>query len=128
MILDGGCLCGAVRYRVTEAPYHATICHCSLCRKASGAPVVTWFAVKRRGFAILTGVPSRFRSSDHGTRQFCGRCGTPLIFESTRYPEEIDVTTASLHDAEQVPPQSQIYTNSSLTWSPAMMALPVWRP
>jgi hypothetical protein len=57
-----------------------------------------------------------------------GSSGRPSAFESARYPEEIDVTTASLDDAEPVPAQPQIYTNSSLTWSPAMMALPVWRP
>lgn len=44
--LEGGCLCGAVRYRVTGKPYHVTHCHCSMCRRASGAPLVTWFSVK----------------------------------------------------------------------------------
>jgi hypothetical protein len=43
-------------------------------------------------FRFLSGTPSSFRSSDHGTRTFCPHCGTPLTFRSAHFPDEIDVT------------------------------------
>ena len=40
--IEGGCLCGAVRYRAFWPAYGITHCHCQTCRRASGAPFVTW--------------------------------------------------------------------------------------
>jgi hypothetical protein len=37
--LEGGCLCGRVRYRVTAAPLDGAYCHCRMCQKSSGAPL-----------------------------------------------------------------------------------------
>lgn len=122
--LTGGCLCGAVRYRVTGTPFNATICHCGACRRASGAPMLAWFTIRCNEFVPTAGVARQFRSSDHGTRGFCGACGTALTFASTRFPDEIDVTTASLDDPEAVPPQSRIYTESRIGWTDGMEALP----
>ena len=43
MVTDGGCLCGAVRYRLEGPPLHADYyCHCRMCQRAAGAPVVAW--------------------------------------------------------------------------------------
>ena len=44
----GGCLCGAIRYRITGAPVEALYCHCRMCRRAHGAPVVAWFETADR--------------------------------------------------------------------------------
>ena len=38
--LEGGCLCGAVRYRISAAPSHTDYCHCRMCQRSTGAPVV----------------------------------------------------------------------------------------
>ena len=40
--MEGGCGCGAVRYRVTGAPQWASHCHCRDCRRTAGAPYVTY--------------------------------------------------------------------------------------
>ena len=76
----GGCFCGAVRYSVIGTPFNATNCHCSICRRTTGAAFVTWFSVRTNEFHILHGQPEQFRSSAHGVRSFCGRCGTQLTF------------------------------------------------
>jgi hypothetical protein len=85
-MLEGGCFCGFVRYRVSAEPTCETNCHCSICRRTTGAAFVTWFTVPPAAFAFTTGSPARFRSSDHATRSFCPRCGTQLTFASTRAP------------------------------------------
>ena len=124
VVIRGGCFCGFVRYELSGALSHETCCHCSICRRTSGAPFVAWCTVPATGFAFTWGEPASFPSSDHGTRTFCPRCGTPLTFRSTRTPEEVDVTIASLEDPEAVPPRDHTRTSSRLTWVSGLEALP----
>jgi hypothetical protein len=116
VMLTGGCFCGRVRYEATGKPFSETNCHCSICRRTTGAPLVTWFSVRPSAFRFVSGEPTRFRSSDHGTRSFCPHCGTQLTFQSTTSPDEIDVTTSSLDDPEAVPPRDHIFTRSRVSW------------
>ncbi|MDB5488145.1 MAG: glutathione-dependent formaldehyde-activating [Reyranella sp.] len=125
-MLKGGCFCGKVRYEADGESWHATACHCSICRRTSAAPFVAWFTVKPEAFRIVAGEPRRFRSSDRATRTFCPSCGTPLTFQSESYPEEIDVTTCSLDDPEQVPPESHTWRASGLSWVKSADGLPVY--
>ena len=60
-VLQGGCHCGQVRYEVTGRPYHLTVCHCTDCRRTSGAPMVAWFSVAPQEFRITNGTPQRNR-------------------------------------------------------------------
>jgi hypothetical protein len=128
--MDGRCFCGYVRIRVSGSPYHETNCHCSICRRTSGAPFVTWFTVQHADFAFVSGNPATFRSSEHGTRTFCPRCGTPLTFESTLTPGEVDVTVCSLEEPERVPPRDHTQTATRLPWVElgALPAFPADRP
>src|SRR5690349_12668058 len=103
-MLQGGCLCGRVRYEAGGTPIHLTLCHCSICRRSSGAPAVAWFSVPRSQFRFVQGTPGRFKSSAHGTRGFCTHCGSALCFENDQLPDEVDVTTCTLDDPEQLPP------------------------
>jgi hypothetical protein len=115
-MFTGGCLCGAVRYRVSGAPVYVTHCHCSMCRRAVGAVVVTWATVRNQDFAFTKGEPARFRSSPAAERGFCPTCGTSLTFRHDDYPAEIDITVASLDNPEAVPPRDHIWTRSKVSW------------
>ncbi len=123
-MLRGGCLCGAVRYETDGAAFHESICHCSMCRRASGAPVVAWFSVPRPTLRIVAGSPSWYRSSAKAERGFCPSCGSPLFFRSSLLSGEIDVTTASLDDPAQVPPRDQIYAAARIPWVATIDSLP----
>lgn len=92
------------------------MCHCTICRRTSGAANVAWVTVLRSNYEIVLGTPASFRSSEHGTRSFCAACGTPLSFCSDLLPDEIDVTIASLEDPEAVPPEDHTYVSSKLAW------------
>jgi hypothetical protein len=115
-MLTGGCFCGYVRYEAAGEAYDRTNCHCSICRRTSGAAFVTWFSVQHADFRVVRGIPARFASSEHGTRSFCPRCGTALSFEDDRRTSEIDVTTCSLDDPSAVPPQDHTQTATKLSW------------
>jgi hypothetical protein len=114
--LEGGCLCGAVRYRIAAKPDHAGYCHCRMCQRATGAPVVAWLTVTRDAFAWTTGEPAVYRSSASAERLFCGACGTQLVFRDIAEPDELDVTLASLDDPAAVPPSHHIWTSSRIPW------------
>ena len=74
--IEGGCLCGEVRYRIQGEPLASVTCQCRTCRKASAAAIVPWLHLDAANFAFLAGTPVDFKSSPPVTRTFCGRCGT----------------------------------------------------
>ncbi len=114
---EGGCLCGRLRYEVQGGPKgDVGHCHCSMCRRASGAPVVTWFTIDKDRFRWTQGEPTVFKSSAKGTRTFCGRCGSPITFHHTDYAADLDVTVCSLDRPEDMPPTLQIWTGNRLPW------------
>jgi hypothetical protein len=115
-MLTGGCACGAIRYETDGVPFDETVCHCSMCRRTTGAPCVAWFSVPRAQFRLTQGAPARFRSSARATRTFCANCGTALGFEYDARPDAIDVSTCSLDDPQQVPPKDHTYTSSRVGW------------
>ncbi len=114
-MLTGGCFCGSVRYAVTGTPFNATNCHCSICRRTTGAPFVAWFSVPLEEFRSTQGEPQRFHSTPDGLRSFCGRCGSQLTFQHAGR-DEIDVTTCSLDHPETIPPRDNTHTSSRLDW------------
>jgi len=114
--LEGGCLCRAIRYRLSYRPGRTGHCHCSMCRRAAGAAMVTWTTLKEEGLVVTEGAPSWYQSSDHGRRAFCARCGTPLFFTSTRYPGYVDVTVGSLDEPARVAPDRHVYEPDRIPW------------
>jgi hypothetical protein len=115
-IIEGGCLCGAVRYRIEGEPLVSVTCQCRSCRRASGAAVVPWLHVSSERFSIIAGQPAEFHSSPTVTRTFCDRCGTPLTYRRSDYGAAIDVTTCSLDDPDACPPVAHVWTGHRLGW------------
>jgi hypothetical protein len=114
--LDGGCACGRVRYRLHSRPYDAGYCHCSICRRCSGAPAVVYATVPLEHFELLRGRTRRYRSTDFGERGFCGDCGAAIWMRVAHAPETLDITVATLDAPEAVPPGFHIWTESRIPW------------
>jgi hypothetical protein len=112
-MLTGGCFCGWIRYEATGIPFDETNCHCSICRRTTGAPFVS---VHPSQFRVLSGEPARFKSTVEGTRSFCPRCGTQLSFEHGDYPDEIGVTMCSLDEPDALAPHDHTYVDSKPRW------------
>ena len=121
----GGCLCGAVRFEVRagEIP-ESGYCHCRTCQKQSGAPVVAWFTAAPARFRYVTGAPAKYRASPHATREFCGRCGTYLVFREDDAAATVSINTAALDDPALVPPEFHIYYESRIAWFETTDRLP----
>jgi hypothetical protein len=121
--LDGGCLCGAVRYRATAPGTKSSYCHCRMCQRSAGAPVMAWVSVPAAAFAYVAGAPKIYRSSAKAQREFCAACGTQLVFRE-HGDAEIDVTTASLDEPARLPPRYHIWRMSRIDWFETADALP----
>ena len=121
---EGGCLCGAVRYRILGKPKWVAHCHCHSCRRASGSVVLTWAGYASETFEIIKGEPRRVESSKDTWRRFCGDCGTPLSYESDRWPGEVHITVGSLDHPEDMPPRSHVFTEEQISWLHIADALP----
>ena len=115
--IEGGCFCGAIRYEFEGGDYPIANCHCSMCRKTSGAPYVTWAVVPKSAFSFTSGSPTKLISSEAGTRQFCNKCGTPMTCVSSKHPEIVDVTVGSLDHPEDFKPTMDGYEDSRLSWT-----------
>ncbi len=126
-MLQGGCFCGDVRYEARGTPFYRTNCHCSICRRTTGAPFVAWFSVLRSDFRLVRGAPARFRSTPTCTRSFCPRCGTQLTFENEDASGEIDITICSLDEPERLPPEDHTHSGSRLGWIKLADGLPEHR-
>ena len=111
----GGCLCGAVRYRTSELK-GAGYCHCRMCQRASGAPVVAWCGAPLGAFEWTKGKPKEYRSSPKAFRVFCAECGAQLGFCRVEAPTEMELNLATLDHPEAVAPRYHIYTASQLPW------------
>ncbi len=123
----GGCLCGAVRYVARGTPRHACHCHCTMCRKAAGAPMVTWVSFPTEGFEVTAGEARWYRSSELARRGFCGDCGSTLFFQFAATPEEIDITATTLDEPERITPEAHIWATTRLPWLHLDDGLPRYR-
>lgn len=114
-MLTGGCLCGRVRYSAGGTPFHATVCHCADCRRATGAPMVGWFTVRPADLVFTTGQPRMHASSPGIQRGFCPDCGTPLLYRQNAL-DEVDITICSLDDPAALPPADHSHADARLPW------------
>lgn len=124
--VTGGCLCGAVAFEITMPLKFVAHCHCTLCRRAHMAAFVTWVGVKAERFRLTAGAErlGRFSSSPGTTRSFCQTCGSPLLFESERWPGEVHVARAAIPGALTRKPAMHVYWDDRAPWLDLHDALP----
>jgi len=123
-VLEGGCQCRAVRYRIAGGPMMAALCHCSMCRRAHAAPAVAWALYQDSQVAFLETQPATYESSPGARRGFCTRCGTPLCFTADYIPRLIDIAIGSLDDPSRVPPTFHYWESVRLPWLHLSDSLP----
>lgn len=101
--IEGGCYCGALRYRVTAPPVLRAQCHCRACQHIAGGGPNHFLLIPPGGFAWVAGTPARFARPDleHAvTREFCATCGTHI---AARRPglAEIVLKAGTLDDPDR---------------------------
>ena len=121
---EGGCLCGAIRYRIVGDAVMTALCHCSMCRRASAAPAVAWAMYSASQVEFPAGSPKTYESSPGCRRGFCQHCGSQISFTADYIPGLIDITIGSLDAPEQLPPMFHYWESRRLPWLQLDDALP----
>ncbi len=123
MAYEGGCFCGKVRYRADGEPLRVMHCHCTICRRTSGAPVVTWITFPSGALTWTKGTPASLKSTPPATRYFCGACGSHMVF-IVDGAKELDVTVGSLDRPDAVKPGYHIFADTRMPWLKMTDGLP----
>ena len=117
--LNGGCLCGAVRYECSTEPQATMICHCMDCQRFTGTAYATVCFYSKSDVHItgeLKGFDLETDSGNVMTRTFCPNCGAHITENSTWKPEQVVITAGSLDDPTRVKPEAHCWTKRMLPW------------
>lgn len=119
MARSGGCLCGAVRYRVDGEPLATAVCHCRHCQRQTGSAFSVMIAVRANGLSsngeILTYM-DRGESGGEVARDFCGTCGSPLFSRVLATPGVIYIKAGTLDGTDRLVPNIHVWTSSAQKW------------
>jgi hypothetical protein len=116
---EGGCACGAVRYRLTSDPLFIHCCHCLNCQRQTGSAFVINVLIEAERVQLLAGEPQQVDvPRDDGTTQRIWRCPTCQIAVFSRYthPGMRFVRGGTLDEPQAVTPDVHIFTRSKLPW------------
>lgn len=117
-MIEGSCLCGAVRYRADDPVGPFVYCHCRSCRKANGSAFAANLPVPAASFEILSGREqvTAFESSPGKLRHFCRRCGSPLYTTVGDRPEVVRVRLGTLDTTYEGAPAAHIFVADNPSW------------
>ena len=118
---EGGCACGAVRYRLESAPMFVHCCHCTSCQTETGTAFALNLLIEADRVTLLEGAPVAIMTpSESGKGQQVWRCPDCQIAVWSNYGGAGDkirfVRGGTLDDAKAVTPDIHIYTRSKLPW------------
>jgi hypothetical protein len=114
MTREGGCLCGAVRFRAEGEPINVRVCHCRNCQKAMGSPFFARALFPQTALTV-TGETARYPSSAATDRVFCKRCGTRLFSWRTN-GTATGVALATFDDRNAFVPTEHIWVSEKMAW------------
>lgn len=127
LIFEGGCLCGGIRYRATAGPLRGVICHCSMCRKHSGAPALAFIHFPLESFSWCHGEPTKYRSSQYAERGFCPKCGSTISMHEDVLKDRVQVCLGSLDEPGKVRIDDHVWTEERIPWFDVKDDLPRFR-
>ena len=116
--LEGGCLCGKVRFRTSQAPMRTLACHCKFCQRVTGS---SYFAESMfpMDAVSFSGEPlSRYEHVSEGSKKkvfvhFCPNCGTTVSLTFERWPDVRGISRGCYDDPNAVTVSSHIWTQSA---------------
>ena len=132
MSLEGGCACGAIRYKLTATPMIVHACHCRDCQRLTGSAFVINIWIERKFVEAGDAAPKSFRLAG-GSGQphevfFCGACGTYLWSQYHGAPGDfLFVRAGTLDNPDAVTPDVHIFTKSKVPWLDLPQDAPAFR-
>ena len=126
--IEGGCVCGAIRFRITGDTLGMGACYCRTCQYASGGGANYWVLAAKTAFSVTRGeVKVHASTAESGTamgRAFCADCGTPLYTVSGPLVPFYPVKVGALDDPSTFQPQMHVYMADAQPWHLTHEGLP----
>ena len=124
--MTGGCLCGAVRYEIRGRFLRAGHCHCSRCRRHSGAALSTQGRVRKEEFSLISGAEliRVYRPEGGAAKVFCSVCGSSLFGGEWPGGAEVSIRLGSVDGDPGIRPQYHTYVDSKAVWDEILDELP----
>jgi hypothetical protein len=124
--ITGGCLCSGVRYEVRGRFLRASYCHCSRCRRHSGAAASAQGRVLRGDFRLISGAEliRVFRPEVGAVKAFCARCGSSLFGGTWPEGPEVSIRLGTVDGDPGIRPQFHTYVGSKAAWADILDDLP----
>ncbi len=121
MSVTGGCLCGAVKYELEEAPSMMGVCHCKNCQRQAGSAFSTLAGVPKDQFSFVSGEPKLYldgdtKSGNQVERYFCGNCGSPIYSAIDSQPDTLFLKTGTMDDTTSFAPQFHVWCDTRQNW------------
>lgn len=125
-MITGGCLCGGVRYEVRGSFLRAGHCHCSRCRRHSGAAVSTQGRVASQDFSLVSGahLVRVYKPEGGAVKAFCSVCGSSLFGGSWPDGPEVSIRLGSVDGDPGIRPQFHTHVDSKAVWDEITDQLP----
>ena len=125
-MLEGGCLCGSVRFRIHGKLGPAGFCHCKQCQRASGSAFAANAPARTRYFELSSGsdLLKEYESSPGKFRAFCSRCGSPIYSRRESEPELRRIRLGSLDADPERRPLAHVWVSSKAPWHSIDDSLP----
>ncbi len=115
----GGCLCGAIRYRIKSDPLATAVCHCTHCQKQSGGVFSTNLVLPESQYEQTGETRVYVDRGDSGRaveRHFCGACGSPILSRAGIMPGLVLLKAGTLDDMAGLTPAIEVYTDHAAAW------------
>ena len=112
----GRCACGAVTWQTSASVLWAGHCHCDSCRRASAAPVTSFFGVPRDSVTWTGDLGAIETSGGRVRRLFCASCGCQMTYQSEVWPDETHLYAATMDDPMQFQPQAHFHYDERQPW------------
>ena len=127
--LEGGCGCGAVRYRLKDEPMYVNNCHCRLCQIQTGTGSAVNAFIETDRLDHLSGNLSEheFVTGSGGVQIVvrCATCGTPVWSHYPRLGRKTaGIRVGTLDDPSAVRPDAAIFVVSKPGWAPLPEGIP----
>jgi hypothetical protein len=118
--LQGGCLCGAIRFELTAPLLSASYCHCTHCQRRTGTGSSANGRVPREGFALLQGTHelAAFTPPQGRPKLFCSRCGSAVFSGDPFTDEEVSLRLGTLDGDPGIRPSHRQFVASAAPWEP----------
>ena len=119
--ITGGCLCGAVRFALSEPPVQAGYCHCTRCQRRTGSAASVQARIDGRSFGLTAGATDvrAWRHQDGGFEKcFCGECGAHLFSRDPDDPTQMSIRMAAFDEDPGVRPSWRAFVAYAAPWEP----------